>query len=95
VQGIKGPYDPRSSIMAGSWYLNHVFELAAIKNPELSYKRSDLDSWKKALRNYYLGPAHEKLLKGKFIIYPNGQIVKIEDAETYVGKVMMLAKAVN
>ncbi len=52
---IHDPYDPYDSIMAGTWYLSYVFELAKQDYPEYG-NRTRMSTWNKALEYYYAGP---------------------------------------
>jgi len=91
---ISNPYDPRSSVFAGTWYLRHVYDWAAERNPILVGGRADIENWKKALMNYYLGPGHERYLEGKYVVYPNGHAEPISNADRYVSKIMRFAETV-
>lgn len=92
---ISNPYDPRSSILAGTWYLRYVYDWAADRNSILVGGRADIENWKKALMNYYLGPGHERYLEGKYVVYPNGHAEPISNANRYVSKIMRFAETVS
>jgi len=92
---ISHPYDSRSSIFAGTWYLSYVYGWAAKKDPSLVGGRDSLNNWEKALMNYYLGPGHEKYLRGKLVVYPNGHIEQLSNAKRYVTKIMTFAETVS
>ena len=68
---IDNPYDPEDSIMAGTWYLSFVFELARQDFPTYN-DRKDPKQWKKALEYYYAGPVWGKNPKPIFNVYVNG-----------------------
>ena len=92
---ISKPLDPKSSIFAGTWYLRYVYDWAVQKHLELMGGRARLENWEKALMNYYLGPGHERYLKGKLVVYPNGHIEKLSTANRYVSKIMTFAETVS
>jgi len=76
---IKDPYKPKDSIMAGTWYLSYVFELAKQDWPEY-FDRSQLIMWEKALEYYYAGPVWGKNPKPIFHAYVNGKKIVIKKA---------------
>jgi len=47
--------DPRSSLMAGGWYLNHLFQFAERRNPHRRLRRDRIGDWNLALQYYYAG----------------------------------------
>ncbi len=47
--------DPRSSLMVGAWYLNHLFRSAQLKQPNRRFRRKVLEDWRTALSYYYAG----------------------------------------
>jgi len=76
---INDPYNPLHSILAGTWYLSYVFELAKEDWP-VFYDRSQLDMWEKALEYYYAGPVWGKNPKPIFHAYTNGKKIVIRKA---------------
>ena len=76
---INDPYNPKDSIIAGSWYLSYVFELARQDFPEY-HDRSKLKMWEKALEYYYAGPKWGKHPKPIFHVYVNGKKLIIKKA---------------
>jgi len=70
------PYNPRSSIYAGSWYLNKMFKLVSKKNNVL-LNRKEMNSWKIPLQCYYAGPSKGKRKEDIILIYRNGKKVRI------------------
>lgn len=88
-QGIfvkNNPYDPEASIMAGSWYLNHMFRQMASDNNR-SYDRSDLLVWKRVAEYYYAGPKYGRKASGRVVASIGGKRVLIDKAK-YAQKVM-------
>jgi len=52
---IKDRVDPRSSLMAGGWYLNHLFQFVQRRNPQRRLRRERIEDWDLALQYYYAG----------------------------------------
>ena len=93
-QGIpitESPFDPQSSIMAGTWYLSHMFQLAKTDWPKDLINRGDIDSWKYPLQYYYAGPGHGAKRAQVVIIYSNGKKIMV-DKPAYSNKVLKWAK---
>ena len=76
---ISDPYKPKDSIIAGTWYLSYVFELARQDFPAY-YDRSKLNMWEKALEYYYAGPKWGKNPKPIFHVYVKGKKLVIKKA---------------
>ena len=76
---IRNPYNPKDSIIAGTWYLSYVFELAKQDFPEYN-NRNSLYMWEKALEYYYAGPIWGKNPKPIFHVYVNGKRLVIKKA---------------
>ena len=76
---INDPYQPKDSIIAGTWYLSYVFELAKQDFPTYN-DRSKLKMWEKALEYYYAGPKWGKHPKPIFHVYINGKKLVIKKA---------------
>jgi len=74
---INNPYNPYHSIIAGTWYLSYVFELAKQDYPEYN-ERKQIIMWEKALEYYYAGPVWGKNPKPIFHAYVNGQKIVIK-----------------
>ena len=85
------PYNPHSSIMAGSWYLNRMFEKAQNDGKKGVNKRQEINSWRYPLEYYYAGPGNGVKPANIIIIYSGGKRVVI-DKPAYSKKVMRWAK---
>lgn len=83
------PFDPRASILAGSWYLARMFDQAR-SDGRIRGGRNRLDSWRQAAEYYYAGPGHGKKLGDVVVIYAGGRQVVI-DKPAYSQKVMRWA----
>ena len=93
-QGIEienDPFNPRSSIYAGSWYLNYVFEQASSDNPGKGLDRSDIEHWCTPATYYYAGPADGSRRDEIIIKYIDGKKLVV-DKPTYCNKVMRYAR---
>lgn len=93
-QGIPitgSPFDPQSSIMAGTWYLARMYQMAKSDRPEELAGRENIDSWKYPLQYYYAGPGHGAKRSPVVIIYSNGKKVVV-DKPAYSNKVLKWAK---
>lgn len=65
------PFDPRSSIYAGSWYLDQMYR--KVFNDARSLQKENMESWRKPLECYYAGPG-EGIRKNEWVIvYSNGK----------------------
>lgn len=84
------PFDPRSSIMAGSWYLSRMFDLA-FQDGKFTGTRSDVRSWKCAAEYYFAGPGNGRNKKDVVIVYSGGDKVVI-DKPAYSQKVLRWAQ---
>lgn len=82
---------PRSSILAGSWYLDKMYKAAQQNNPYLQNNRKSLESWKLPLEYYYAGPGNGQKKENIIIIYSGGKKIKI-DKQAYSQKVINWAK---
>ena len=83
------PFDQRASIMAGSWYLDRMFETAA-RDYGRTADRGVLKSWRKALEYYYAGPGNGRKAPEIVIVYINGKRIII-DKPSYAAKVLRWA----
>lgn len=93
-RGIKiedNPFNPRSSIYAGTWYLNHVFEKVLKDNPGKGLSRSDIENWCTPAKYYYAGPADGSKREEIIIKYIDGKKLVV-DKKTYCNKVMRYAR---
>jgi len=87
---IDNPFEPRSSVMAGTWYLNRMYKMAKADRPDTIKDRTQIGSWKYPLEYYYAGPGHGVKREPVVIIYSGGKKVKI-DKPAYSGKVLKWA----
>ncbi len=93
-QGIEiddDPFNPRSSIYAGTWYLNHVFEKSQKDNPGKWLNRFDIEDWCTPAKYYYAGPADGSKREEIIIKYIDGKKLVV-DKGTYCQKVMRYAR---
>ena len=84
------PFNPYASIMAGSWYLNKMFEQAKIDAKPGIKNRWDRASWRYPLEYYYAGPGHGRKSESRVLIYSGGQRILI-DKPAYSQKVLSWA----
>jgi len=92
-QGIAIEDDPfvaRSSIMAGCWYLNHMFK-QTVRDGKQVGQRHNHYAWKQATEYYYAGPGHGRKRSEVVIIYSGGKRVVI-DKPLYSKKVLRWAE---
>ena len=85
------PFDPHASIMAGSWYLDRMFEQATSDQKPGVENRQKIDSWRYPLEYYYAGPGNGKKERSVVIIYANGRRLVVDKA-AYSRKVLRWAK---
>ncbi len=93
-QGIRidvSPFDPRSSIFAGTWYLSRMYKMAKSNRPEDLTGRADIDGWKYPLEYYYAGPGNGAKREPVVIIYSGGKKVVV-DKPAYSNKVLKWAR---
>ena len=94
AQGIlieEDPFNPRSSIMAGAWYLDRMYALAANEKNQADLNRRDIASWRHAVEYYYAGPGHGRKKKKRLVVYAGGKRIFI-DKPAYSKKVLQWAK---
>ena len=87
---IRDPYEPRDSILAGTWYLSYCFDLARRDYPAL-WDRSRLDHWSRALEYYYAGPQWGRRPRPIVEVYTNGRRLVIRKG-AYSQAVMAMAR---
>jgi len=85
------PHDPHASIMAGSWYLNRMYDRSKADGKKRTGLRQHLNSWKYPLEYYYAGPENGKKKEDTVIIYAGGRRVVV-DKPAYSKKVLKWAK---
>jgi len=88
------PFDPNASIMAGSWYLDRMFEQAASDRKDSVKSRHDINSWRYPVEYYYAGPGNGKKSRPIVIIYANGRRIAV-DKSAYSGKVLRWARIMS
>lgn len=76
---IHDPLVPRDSILAGTWYLSHCFDLAAARS-ETALRRDRLGDWRKALEYYYAGPGLGRSSAPIVYVARRGKTVRIDKA---------------
>ena len=90
------PFDPESSIMAGSWYLNRMYEKCIRDNKirdgkNILNNRKDISSWRYPLEYYYAGPLHGAKEKNKIYVFSNGE-KRMIDKRAYSKKIQKWAE---
>ncbi len=85
------PFDPRSSIYAGTWYLEYVFNAFIDESPGLMLSRMDIENWKTPVKYYYAGPGDGARKEDLIIKYIDGRKLVI-DKGRYCKKVMRYAR---
>ena len=93
-QGVfinNNPFDPYASIMAGSWYLDRMFETASDDGKHGLFSRQDLFSWRFPVEYYYAGPKNGRKGQNVVIMYAGGRRVVIDKA-AYSRKVLHWAR---
>jgi soluble lytic murein transglycosylase-like protein len=93
IQIPNDPYSPKASIMAGSWYLDHMFRQMERDNDH-RFDRNDLAAWRKVAEYYYAGPNHGRKRAGVVIMYAGGKRVVVDKAG-YAQKVMKWARVMG
>jgi len=83
------PFNPHSSIYAGSWYLNRMFVKASINSSE-KLNRNIMNDWKYPLQYYYAGPAKGEEKGDIVFLYQNGKRILI-NKKAYSDKVLKWA----
>ena len=93
-KGIKisdDPFDPESSIMAGAWYLDRMYEKCIKDGKLISNNREDISSWRYPLEYYYAGPLHGAKEKNRIYVFSNGK-KRMIDKRAYSKKIQKWAK---
>ena len=91
IQINESPFTPRSSILAGCWYLDKMYKTAKQDNQIPINDRKNIASWKLPLEYYYAGPGNGQKKENIIIIYSGGRRVLI-DKPAYSQKVMNWAR---
>ncbi|MCG8617590.1 MAG: transglycosylase SLT domain-containing protein [Desulfobacterales bacterium] len=89
------PFDPEASILAGTWYLNRMFE-RAVRDGRVKggSDRSSVASWRYPLEYYYAGPGHGAKPENKIMVFSRGQR-RIIDKRAYSEKIQTWAQILN
>lgn len=84
------PFNPESSIMAGAWYLDKMYNRAVTENQVPNGKRHSLASWQIPLTYYYAGPKNGAKQDNFIRVCSRGNC-RIIDKNKYSSKVLTLA----
>lgn len=85
------PFEPESSIMAGTWYLNRMYEKCILDGKIVSQKRNNISSWRYPLEYYYAGPVHGAKKNNKIYVFSNGK-KRMIDKRMYSKKIQKWAQ---
>jgi len=88
------PFDPRVSIMAGTWYLDRMYSQAAINHEKEVRNRQDIKSWRYPVEYYYVGPNNGRKDRELVAVYAGGRRVII-DKPAYSRKVLRWARIIS
>lgn len=88
---IRDPFVPRDSVLAGSWYLSHCFELAR-RDGVGGQNRQNLAHWRHALEYYYAGPSLGRRPEAMVQVSRGGRTVSVNKAR-YARQVLKRAGA--
>ncbi|MCG8619865.1 MAG: transglycosylase SLT domain-containing protein [Desulfobacterales bacterium] len=88
----KNPFSPRSSILAGAWYLDRMYTRALSENRMPPGQRHRVSSWRIPLTYYYAGPELGARPENVIEVCSRGHCRTI-DKNGYAGKVLNLAEA--
>lgn len=84
------PFDPRASIMAGTWYLDRMFRKVQ-QDRNIHLNRANISAWRLPTEYYYAGPGHGRKRSPVVMIYSGGQQVRVDKAG-YSSKVLRWAR---
>lgn len=84
------PFDPEASIMAGSWYLDRMFDRALADGRVINPDRHSIASWRFPLEYYYAGPGNGIKKANKIMVFSKGQH-RVIDKQAYSGKIQTWA----
>lgn len=88
------PFNPRSSIMAGAWYLDRMYAQVTEERKNDLLIRDHVASWQTPLEYYYAGPGNGSKKGNLVVIYQGGRRVVI-DKRAYSRKVLQWAKIMS
>jgi len=86
IQILNDPFDPEASIMAGSWYLDRMYQKTVTDKKIMVSKRRDISSWRYALEYYYAGPSNGAKVENKIFVFSNGT-KRVIDKRAYSKKI--------
>lgn len=81
------PHNPRSSIMAGTWYLSRMYDLALADGKIAVDDRQRHSSWTAPLEYYFAGPGNGRRKEHRLLIKRAGKTCLI-DKRAYAEKVL-------
>lgn len=84
------PFDPESSIMAGTWYLDRMYQRCVREGRIMKEKKDDISTWRYPLEYYYAGPANGAKKENKIYVFSNGEKREI-DKRAYSHKIQKWA----
>lgn len=84
------PFDPNASIMAGSWYLDRMYEKALADKKMSVNDRNNIASWRYPLEYYYAGPGNGAKPENKILVFSNGTR-RVIDKRAYSKKIQTWA----
>jgi hypothetical protein len=93
AQGIliaNDPFVPETSILAGSWYLDRMYNQAVIDLKADPYNRQNIKAWKTALEYYFAGPKNGVKSQNRITVFSKG-IHRTIDKQKYSNKVIYTA----
>lgn len=85
------PFDPRASIMAGTWYLSRMYAKAFEDGKMDRRDKNDIASWRYPLEYYYAGPSNGIRTQNKIMVFSNGTR-RIIDKRAYSKKIQKWAQ---
>lgn len=88
------PYDPRSSILAGAYYLDKMYAQCLTDGKLLKNNRSDIGTWRFPLEYYYAGPKNGLKEKNKIYVFSNGE-KRMIDKRSYSQKIQKWAEILS
>jgi len=86
---VNNPFNPRASIMAGTWYLDQMYRQVIHDRGEV-LQRNSITSWRLPTEYYYAGPGHGRKRSQVVMIYAGGKQIRV-DKSGYSSKVLRWA----
>ncbi len=84
IRIVRDPLNPRASIMAGTWYLDRMYDRAVMDLKADPDKRQTINAWKTALDYYHTGPESRTMDQSK-------EFYQTPDEEKYANSVLYVA----